>query len=84
MKAIIRTLNSELKEENFLSLVVPATKGEIEILPGHAKAFFLLTVGNLKLRKSSGTEKIINVQHGVCWVDEEVTILFEPATRKKQ
>lgn len=78
MKAVIRNLNSKVIDGNMSSITIPGVNGEIEILPGHAKAFFLLQKGRIKAKSTSGRVKNIDVQEGICWVDEIVTVLFSP------
>lgn len=78
MKATIRSLNSKAFDSSILSITVPGDNGELEILPGHAKAFFVLKFGEIKVKRSSGHEKKIKIDDGICWVDKDVTVLFSP------
>lgn len=64
MKLLILSQEKKIFEGNASSLSVPGEKGTIEILPGHADAFFLLKQGNVKV---SG-QKEIEVTHGLCKV----------------
>lgn len=81
MKATIRSLNSKQFDENVSSLTIPGINGELEILPGHAKAFFLLRKGELRVKSTSGRTKSIEIEKGICWVDDDVTLLFTPPVK---
>jgi len=60
---------------------VPAYKGELNILPGHAALVTTLTTGILKYRtKGSGSLNHVAISWGYCEVfNEEVTVLAETA-----
>ena len=68
---------AELKE-----VFVPAFRGELEILPGHAPLVTTLSAGVLKYKLANATElKVLAISWGYCEVTAagEVTILAETA-----
>ncbi len=69
-----------VSEQELDSIVVPAFRGELNILPGHAPLMTTLEPGILKYRLKNGEEKKIAIGWGYCQVSPEgVNVLAETA-----
>ncbi len=54
---------------------LPGSRGEIQILPGHAEAFFVLGKGKV-VAGARGDGKSVDIEGGLCHVrDDEVVVV---------
>ncbi len=73
MQCKIISLDKLEEFDNLKSLTLPASRGEMEILPGHAEAFIELKKGSLILIGSSNKE--IPIEKGVCCVNNDRVVI---------
>lgn len=67
--------DAELEE-----IILPADRGELNILPGHAPLMTTLSAGILRYRLKNGEEKKMAISWGYCQVSSDgVTVLAETA-----
>jgi F0F1-type ATP synthase epsilon subunit len=58
------------------SLAVPAFSGRLQMLPGHAESFILLTPGEIIMDSAQGVRTVV-IDGGACHVkDDEVTVVL--------
>ncbi len=70
--------------EKVASVTLPASWGQMQILPGHSEAFVLLTEGNVVIRQidknkegEADKDNVTRVKGGECYVkDNKVTIIL--------
>ncbi len=74
----ITSIDNSTSYNNLQSITLPANKGELEILTGHAEAFVLLKTGNIILEKQTGSKEEIKVDtDGGCYIkDNKVNIIL--------
>jgi len=62
----IISLKSVLDLENILSVSLPVSSGEVEILSDHAEFFGLLTPGTIICTRSNELSKELEISGGFC------------------
>lgn len=73
------------KDAELLELTLPAEKGELQILPGHASLMTLLKPGRLSYKLKSGKHASFVISWGYCQVSEQgVTVLVEQIFAKEE
>lgn len=73
----ITSLKKTKLYKNVQSITLPASSGQMQILPDHAESFILLKQGNLTLQSPSKQEEIIQIQSGSCYIkDNAVTVIL--------
>ena len=72
-KIVTHDETSELK--NLVSVSIPCTSGNLDVLTGHAETFFVLTKGEVVLRARK-SEKKIDVSKGVGHIFNDEVIFF--------
>ncbi len=78
MTCQIVSLTKTIFYRNVESLSLFTAKGEVEILPGHCEAFFLLKKGPLRLNKGRPHQETLLIKEGVCHIkDNSITIIEE-------
>jgi F0F1-type ATP synthase epsilon subunit len=74
------TITSTEKTEQYAGVRqvrLPAYKGEMQVLPGHAEMFVILRNGDLVLRQSDGREESKRITGGECHIrDDHVTVVI--------
>ncbi len=59
------------------SITLPATSGQMQILPGHAESFIFLQEGSILLQQLNKEDEIVQNSDGECHVkDNEVVIIL--------
>lgn len=66
----------EILYKNIESIILPSTKGECQVLSGHAESFFLLNKGEIILRGEKIGEKKISISGGVFHIKEDQSIIL--------
>lgn len=56
---------------NVTSIVFPTISGQTQVLSGHAKAFFLLSEGDVILNGDSKHPKALLIHSAHCFVDKD-------------
>lgn len=81
MKLTLVTPTKKIVEDQPVkTVVVPACKGEMEILDNHADLITLLNVGALSFKTDSGEESSVAISWGYCQVfDDNILVLAETA-----
>lgn len=72
-KIVTHNKNSEFK--NLVSVSIPCTSGNIDVLTSHAETFFVLAKGEVILRARKSENKI-DVSKGVGHIFNDEVILF--------
>lgn len=68
-------------DQELVEITLPAFKGELNILPGHAPLMTTLTPGILSYRLQNGESKKFAISWGYCQVSEKgVSVLAETVT----
>lgn len=79
MRCTISSPQKTITYSQVTRLQLTTTKGQIEILPGHAEAFFLLKNGEIIFYQKTAPEKHFPVNGGVCYVkDDQITFILGP------
>lgn len=58
--------------------------GQVEILPQHAEAFFLINKGGLNIKTSKGTSKSFNISEGHCFIKDDKLVILTKKERGKE
>lgn len=66
IKCVVMSFEKTNIYEGARSVSLPAYLGRLQILSGHAEAFFLLREGDIVIRKQNGEKKILRAPDGVC------------------
>lgn len=61
-----------------LTFVTPS--GEVEILPGHAEAFFVIAAGDIRVVPTDGAAVSVAAREGVCHVAKDEAIIVMSGT----
>ena len=75
MNCIITSLKSTIIHEKVLSIILPTTSGEMEILNNYAESFMVLKAGNIIIRKNKET-KSVPVISGECYIKDNNIIII--------
>jgi len=63
--------------KNVTSIILPAASGQVQVLSGHAEAFFLLNEGELFLEIGEKGLKAITIEAAECYVkNDQVKIIL--------
>ncbi len=65
MQVKITSSKEKIFEGKAKSAILPAIRGEIEILDNHSHIFALLTQGQITIKKTEKSSKKINIKSGV-------------------
>lgn len=76
MNCTITSLKTTKNYKNIQSIILPASSGQMQILPNHAESFILLKQGNLALQPSSKQEEIIQIQSGLCYIKNNAVVVI--------
>ncbi len=74
---VIRSPEGATTYRELRSVTLPAWKGAMQILPGHAEAFVSLKRGNIVMELGDGRREMKAVKSGECHVrDDTVTVIL--------
>lgn len=77
MPANIISTDKVLYQGGFLSIILPASAGEISVLPHHAPLITPLKSGKIKIKNEKQKEIIFDIERGILEVKpNEVNILI--------
>ena len=62
--------------KNIQSVTLPTYSGQVQILPGHAEAFFAIQAGKITLRQKEGEEKNLSTQGGFAHIQDDNLIIL--------
>jgi len=81
MKLIVLTPGKELFKGDIISVKVPGTSGQFEILKGHAPIVSSLQSGNVRIKTSEGENQEFKITKGFVEVlKNEVSLLVQVPT----
>lgn len=72
---IITTIKNQLFK-NLISLTLPGSDGQMEILPGHAEAFFKLNPGEVVLITHDAPASPISIPESVCYIQNNQVLII--------
>lgn len=58
------------------SITLPASLGQMQILPGHAESFILLQKGNIVLERPDKSSEVIQIVAGECYVKNDAMVVI--------
>ena len=77
MRCIISSLDRTLEYADVSSVSFPASDGEVEALPGHAEAYFLVSGGVIRVAANDGM-RTVRTGSGECRIaDDAVHIVVD-------
>lgn len=77
MKAKILSIGKPIYNGNIQAIMLPGFNGKIEILEGHADAFFLLKSGDVTLNDEKSKITKIPINGGLCKIiQKEILVLI--------
>ena len=77
MTCKILSFDQTISYENTISVTLPGSKGEFEILPRHAEIFQLLSAGKITINLEGDKTKNYQIQSGGChFLDNILTIVL--------
>lgn len=75
MKCKIISLRQSQEFRGIMSVTLPASRGEMQILPRHGESFVKLQEGTIRLRDDK--ESSLAISGGVCYIkNDEILILL--------
>ncbi len=74
MECLVISSKEEKRWKNVESLVLPASSGEAEILPGYAESFIQLKPGVMILRNPK--EETLSITKGICYVHNDKILII--------
>jgi F0F1-type ATP synthase epsilon subunit len=78
IECVITSPIAKTAYSNLRSVSLPALSGVMEVLPGHAESFVLLTVGSIVLRDQNNHIKKISVKEGECHIYQDGIVIIIP------
>lgn len=76
MQCLIVSPTESSRLQDVTSVTLPAQSGEMEVLPGHAEAFLLLTEGVVRLQMANGESREQKIAGGECHVRRDEVVIF--------
>ncbi len=77
LSCVIAAPKSITRYEHAASITLPGIDGELQVLPGHAEAFFLLAEGAVRISQKGSTHTVPVPRNAVCYVqDNHVAIMI--------
>ncbi|HUD18966.1 MAG TPA: hypothetical protein VMR81_00785 [Patescibacteria group bacterium] len=71
--------NKEEKYDKVAHVVVPSESGELDIYPGHAECYALVSGADVKIITTDGKEIALHVPEGGCYFANNRFVLFVSA-----
>ncbi len=76
MKLIISKINEKIFDGEFKSVLVPAGRGEMEILPEHAPLVSFLREGKIIYEDKGGNRKEIEINRGFLEINKKEVLII--------
>ncbi|HHE76430.1 MAG TPA: hypothetical protein ENL27_00355 [Candidatus Parcubacteria bacterium] len=77
LSCTISSLKKTVQYYHVNSVVLPAVRGQMQILPGHAETFVLLKKGTIVIEKEdAGGKEQLEIKEGQCYIKDNHLLII--------